>query len=269
MGVRDFDLLFHFVEKSNPWPDQACKEKTTGLSEEVLALLRSWSLVINMELRVVVCTGCGQGVEGSPKGIVNHLQKRHAIKRHPIRGEHPTLQSDLARLLQRFHFSVPNSINEQPADRAPVAGIKVHQGWYCPVRLPDQTECRRAYPARSSLEDHLKKEHGSSDNRPKPSQLHRYPCDCQTIFLGSARRYFKVKTGLKDGPGNLADPYSAFIKNGADKIPDSSKLLEEIRAEELPSLLRATQWHEFLGDHRADPEDIIHLIHHPVPPASN
>jgi len=60
----------------------------------------------------------------------------------------------------------------------------------------------------------------------------------------------------------MLDPYLVFIGDGVDSIPDSSKILEEIRTEELLSLLQVVEWHNF-------PQDIVHLIHYPVLPASN
>jgi len=53
---------------------------------------------------------------------------------------------------------------------------------------------------------------------------------------------------LEDGPINLADPYIAFIRTVADGIPNSSKVLEKIRTEELPSLLQARDWRRHCND---------------------
>ena len=239
--------------------NQGYGEDVEGLAAEAVALLRVWSLRVDRELRVIVCSTCEHALTQTGKGIMNHLQKRHASKGHLVRTANPTLQADLERLLQGFRFSEPGSIANQPADRAAIPGIKVHRGYYCPVQLPGGTQCRRAYPAISSLATHVKKEHPKTDDRPKPSQLSRHACDCQTIFIGSTRRYFKVKTGLE-----AEGAYSVFVRNVADKIPDSSKVQEEIKNEELPSLLRATQWHDFIGNYRGEPEDVVDLARYPV-----
>jgi hypothetical protein len=237
-------------------------ELATSLSSEAVDLLWYWGIALDAELKILVCFSCKQGIKSEPEKIVCHLQALHSKKGQPIKTKHPNLLSDLEHHLRGFHFARPSSVRHQPAGRAPIPGVEIYGGYYCPATLEDGTKCSRAYPEVSTLYEHVKKAHEAGNRRNK-TELEKYPCDCQTIFRGNARRYFRVKTGLlglEDGPENSVNPYSVFVGDGSNETNSDPKVIEKLRNEELPSLLRATQWHVFLGERR---KGVVEFIDHP------
>lgn len=239
-------------------------EKALALSIEASELFWSWGLVVNERLGIMVCFTCKQAIDSAAEGVMRHLEKNHSRKGHTIKKENPSLLSDLTRLLKGFNFLPRITVRNQPAGNAPIRGIKVHRGYHCPIELADGTECRAAYLKTSSLYKHVRKEHGEHPDRPTEKQLYDYTCDCQSVFGGTDRLYFTVNIGLlEEGRPGTFNAYSAFVGSAENRIPDSSKPHEEFRNEELPSILRLTEWHLYLDPYRGDPEDIVRLAHHP------
>ena len=250
-----------------PGSGESYNEKTGGLPEEAAALLWTLGLSVDKKVRVLVCRTCWQGVCPHPSTIINHVQG-HAPRGHRILSKRPTLFSELRKILEELQLAEAARVRFQPPDRAPIPGIEVHTGYYCPVVLEDGTKCRRAYRKTDSLYQHLKDTHRTAAVRPKKADLSHYDCNCQTIFLGNLIRYFKVITGLS-GLEQAVNPYSVFVQSASDEIPSSSTVLEgELKTRELPSLLRITKWHLFVNGYREDPKDIVHLISHPASSAS-
>jgi hypothetical protein len=249
-----------------PGSGKSYDEEASGIPEEAAALLWTLGLSVDKEVRVLVCRTCLQGVYPYSSTIVNHAQN-HAPKGHRILSKRPTLFSELKKVLEEFQLAKAASVRFQPPNRAPIPGIEVHTGYYCSVLLEDGTKCLRAYRKTGSLYQHLKDTHRTAADRPRKADLSDYDCKCQTIFSGNLKRYFKVITGLS-GLEQAVNPYSVFVQSASDEIPSSSKVLEQLKTRELPSLLRITKWHLFVDGYREDPKDIVHLIRHPASSAS-
>lgn len=232
------------------------------LTEEAGALLLEWGLAVDHELRVLVCWSCGNAIKSSPKEVLRHLESKHSKKGKTILGQHPSLGQQLEAALGDYPFRPPDEVKFQPTDRAPVKGITVHRGFYCPVLSEDGSPCCVTYREPASLYEHVKKKHECNSNRPKQNELLGFSCDCQTIFNSNHRRYFRVKTEPKGPPEDSRNPYTAFVQEEQRMMPGG--FLEAIKPEELPSLLRVTQWHMFVGDHRENPKDVVDLIQHPA-----
>jgi hypothetical protein len=108
--------------------------------------------------------------------------------------KHPTLLSDLEKHLEGFHFAEPSSIKQQDQvpGRAMISGIEVHGGFSCFAELLDRKECPWAYLELDLLCEHTKKKHGRSYPR---WMLLNHHCDCQMVFRGNLKRWFRVNTG--------------------------------------------------------------------------
>lgn len=228
-----------------------------------MKLLWQWGLRVNMELKILICWTCKHGIHPSPQRIMNHLQAKHIRKGKTMRKQHPDLQSRLEVALSGYHLPEPRVIMLQPTDTAPIPGITVHPGFYCPMKLPDGTTCCRTYRQESSLADHLKKTHIECSSKPNAKEVSNYSCNCQTIFTNPVR-YFRVKTGRREKPENYPNVYTAFILEELPKLPTKSTMsIERLKNEDLPSLLRGTQWHLYISNYRHNPKDVVDLIRHP------
>jgi len=189
---------------------------------------------------------------------MSHLQKHHSPKRKVIKKIHPNLAQRLENILQGYQFSTLESVMDQPVGRPPIPGITVHEGYYCPVKTEDGTQCLVTYPARTTMERHLQGHKGVW--KPKAAELDRYLCSCQTIST-EQKRYFRV---LARPLEDHASVYTMFVEEEMAKVPGpSAGSLEKLKTEELPSLLRGTQWHEYVMDFRNDPKDVVDLIAFP------
>ena len=174
---------------------------------------------------------------------------------------HPDLEGSLEQILSSYPFETLNAVKQQPPGRALIPGIDIHDGFYCPVKLANGKQCSHVLLKHSSMVQHLKQH--QTVNKPKPGQVHNYPCDCQTISK-SPRHYFMVTSRLPGAPENHPNVYTAFIQEELPNVPSKcTESLESLNREELPSLLRGTLWHEYIKDYRDDPKDVINLILHP------
>jgi len=235
-------------------------------SDETTKLLWGWGLRIDHELRTIICWTCGSGVGSQPSKIMSHLQSRHSRKGHTVARRYPELLQSLEKGLRGFKFSNSRTVKDQPADRAPVAGVKIHRGFYCPLlQTTDGKACLATFVKPQSVYEHCKRWHSKDKDRLKPTQVLDYPCDCQTIFKGNEKKYFRVKAGLLDNvPEDSENPYSVIVRDMAAFIPRDLSATEELKREELPSLLRATEWHLFIEKYRRNPKDVTDLIRLPA-----
>jgi hypothetical protein len=165
--------------------------------------------------------------------------------------------------MEKYHFASPAQAKAQPNDRDRIPGIAVHNGYYCPVTLSGGQRCCETYRKTSSLYEHVKKIHRSATDRPKEADLIQYTCECQTVFSEN-RAYFRIKTGSREPLQHQTNPYETFVqKEASTALGSRPKPMESLRNEELPSLLRVSQWHEFVGGYRKAPEDVVGLIEPP------
>ena len=230
-----------------------------------MLFLEQLGFKVNTELKVLVCMTCEQAIPPGPKAVETHFNNKHLRKGRTMEKFLRGSRDELKNSLSTFKFAVPSEVKVQPDSRAPVPGIKVERGFYCPVA--DETtglQCLHTYGQTSSLETHIWTEHQGNRGHLDTLPLENYPCDYQTLFAGNLRHFFRVSTGLSPGTklGGSQDPYSTFIRQTASKPSDAYRP-EPIKNAELPSLLRATKWNVFLEPYRADRLDIVSLISSP------
>lgn len=183
-----------------------------------------------------------------------------------MKGLYPTLFDKLEAILGRYEFSQPQDVRMQPMDRNPVPGIKVYDGFYCPAKLEDGRPCPEVCLKTSALYVHITKHQRGDQGQYTKENLSDYPCNCQTLFTSNHRKYFRVKPKADEWLESSVNPWSSF-KSGESPFPENTtKFLEPYKEEELPSLLRITQWHNFIHKFRNDPQDVVDLIKHPAKP---
>ena len=227
-------------------------------------LLERLGFKVNMELKILICMACQHAISHEPKAVETHFSSKHLRKGRTLKKylrESPTQLEDA---LSAFDFVAPCKVKEQSDCRAPVPGIKVERGFYCPLLDEQGLPCLHTVGLTSSLETHLTQKHQGDSRRSDLSPLENFPCDHQTLFTGKHRHFFRVRTGLGPGTnlGGSQDPYSIFVRQMVHEPPDAY-LPEPIEDAELPNLLRATRWNVFLEPYRGNAPDVIALISFP------
>lgn len=225
------------------------------------------SLRVNRELQILICLTCQRALDPTPSRVINHFNDKHCAKGETVEKQHPGLPGRLEKDLRDIPLATPKMVRIQPHDRAPISGIQVETGFYCPMSLSKDQPCLYVAGRTTTMETHMKTKHPGDASRPRGKDLVAYPCDYQTLFTGNLKFYFRVRTGLTgleahpDGPRN---PYSVFVRT-ASKISPSEFRPEPIKDNELPSLLRATGWTVFLEPYRENPKDVVALVEFPTP----
>lgn len=220
--------------------------------------LDRFGLAVNMELRVLTCTVCLTGL--APGEWEGHLHEQHAGAFKTIKKNLPELYDNLAPSIAAFDLQNPDEVRNQRSGRAPVNGIQVHSGFYCPL-LVNGSPCDKISGKESTFSTHLSRDHAGSKRKPDPRQRLQYTCDYQTIFLGSRRRYFRVLTGVAEG--FTGGSYELFLRSFKSATPYAEQGNMEPETRDLPSLLRATHWDVFVGPFRKSPGDVVSLVDFP------
>jgi len=221
---------------------------------------------VHSELKILICLTCRHALNPELKAVIKHFNSNHCMKGETIEKLHPGLSDRLDQTLEGFNFAPPKEARHQPPDRAPISGIKVRRGFYCPMKRSDGEPC--IYPAgtTATIDTHIKNMHRGDMTRPSVDGLEEYPCDYQTLFTGNLRHHFRVRTGLtglETHPDGARNAYSVFMRQ-IDSTPSSGSHPEPIMYEELPSLLRGTRWNVFLEPYRNDPKDVVSLVQYPT-----
>jgi hypothetical protein len=221
-------------------------------SLELKAFLWTLGLVINEELRVLVCSSCKRAIGSGRTSIVSHLNKYHTKKGVTMHKLRPGLPEQLDRRLRGYRFANPDKVREQTPLRAYVPDIRVHKGFWC-NHEGEHGRCHVTHRQLSSMKQHLKKH--------KSREVSAEPCDCQTLFVGSLIRFFPVSDyGFRGS--TLA--YKLLMQDQASKAKNPPKKpVEPFRDGELPSLVQQAQWHSWVSNFREDSADVVGLIEYP------
>jgi len=131
-------------------------KNAAGLSVEAGNLLWYWGLTIDLELKILICHTCGQGITSSPCEIISHLQNNHCKKGSTIAKGHPNLLSRFTEAIRYFPFTDPKQVRDQPNGRAPIHGIHIYAGYYHPEEVSPNIPCSVVFQASSSSMQHMK-----------------------------------------------------------------------------------------------------------------
>jgi len=229
------------------------------------------SLRVNRELGILIRLTCRHALDPNPKSVTNHFNANHCAKGETIEKVHPGLSTALCDALNGISFALPREVRNQPHHRAPISGIQVWRGFYCPMTDSSGKQCLYTAGATSTVETHIKTKHQGDRSRPHVNDLEGYPCDYQTLFTGNLRQYFQVRPGLTGLEAHLDgynNPYSVFTKQKST-ASSSDFHPQPIKDDELSSPLRATRWNVFVEPYRNNPRDVVDLIRYPtarIPP---
>lgn len=215
---------------------------------------------MDAELKILVCLTCQTALIPKAMGVIKHFNQMHCGRGETVEKHHTGLTSQLEQTLLELSFDDPKKVRRQPHDRAPVSGIKIRSGFYCPVII-DGTQCRHTAEKTSSIVTHIKTSHKTT--KASNWSLEDYTCNCQTLFTSNLRMFFRVQAGLANLESSQ-NPYSVFLRQTIS-MPSPAPPPEPAKYDELPSFLRVTRWSEFLKPYRGDPKDVAALIQYPKP----
>jgi len=216
--------------------------------------LAEWGLVLDDTLKILICVSCGHALRPTYDAFYAHIKSKHgAIS--------PELQCLLRTATETFSFGSTEDVCTQPSGRAPIQGIKIQAGFYCPVVLPGGSPCQYTAGKVDTLYQHLCNDHRDNPKRLPKDSLGIYGCEYQTVFAGADRRLFRVQTGLADV--NCSSPYSVFLDTIDRMATPDVRPPERIKDDEIPSFLRGTRWHIFMEPYRAKPKDVVALVAYP------
>ena len=191
--------------------------------------------------RLIVCTKCECGV--LPSSLLNHA-KEHSIKLMS------TEKQDLQTLIANTNFlDDSNEIDTPTPPCPPIEGILIQNGFSCNL-------CNYCCTGVRTMRNHFSEKHkdaiGFAKNNSKSVKV-------QALF---ARRpkYFAVTPslrGLNDEENGL---FSIYLRQCVPEIEALKILIPPITENEVPPLLKVTQWHEHLKDYTRNRDSVQKLL---------
>jgi hypothetical protein len=219
--------------------------------EEVLAKA-SFSIVSLSYLqttpppRLLVCTKCQHGIIST--SLITHL-KSHNINLLPAdRQNLQTITNNSTFLDDSIEIASPNP----PCP--PIKGIKVQDGFACNL-------CNYCCIAVQTIRNHFSDKHkdvlGSTKANSRPAQVQ--------AFFARRPKFFAVTPSLRGL--NKDNLFTKYLEQCAPEIEALTILNPPLNANEVPPLLKVTQWHEHLKDYtntRVQVQKLLELIKLPT-----
>jgi hypothetical protein len=220
------------------------KVKLPFNEEEVLAKA-SFAIILLPYLqttppaRLLVCTKCQHGI--MPPSSITHLNS-HNIKLLPAE------KQNLQTILNNSTF-LDDSIEIPPPNPPcpPIKGIKVQDGFTCDL-------CSYCCTALQTMRNHFSDKHrgvlGFAKANSKPVQVQ--------AFFARYPKFFPVTPSLKGL--NKDDLFTKYVQQCVPEIEALTILNPPLNANEVPPLLKVTQWHEHLKGHTNDRDQVRKLL---------
>jgi Orsellinic acid/F9775 biosynthesis cluster protein D len=209
------------------------------LSKASFAVIHLPHLQTTSPTRLLVCTKCLHGV--LPSSLISH-SNAHNIKLLPEE------KRNLQKIMDNSCFLDDSGEVASPtAPCPPIDGILVQKGFAC-------TLCSYCSIAPRTMQNHFYASHKDSSELAKESSK---PAQVQAFF---ARRpkYFAVTPSLRGL--NEDDLFTVYLRQCAPEL-DSLKILNPpLNPNEVPPLLKVTQWHEHLKDYTTDRDTVRKLL---------
>jgi hypothetical protein len=244
------------------WTLTECRSDQGCVTQSPLDKL---DLKVDPGLKILICLTCRHALDPTPKAVIKHFDEKHRSRGKKLDKLYPGLSARLTKALECIDFAPPIKVRSPLHDQAPISGIQVSRGFYCPLTGMGRKPCLYISGAISTMHTHIKSKHQGDIPRPSVKDLEGCPCDYQTLFKGPLKKYFRVRTGLtglEAHPDGSRNPYSVFMRQPNTASPDIRP--EPIKDDELPSLLRATRWNVFLEPYRKRPSDVVALVQFPT-----
>lgn len=196
--------------------------------------------------RLLVCTKCQHGI--NPTSLLSHPNS-HNIKLLPADKRNLQTVMDNSTYLDD---SVKIMSPDPPCP--PIEGIKYQDGFACEL-------CNYCCTAVQTIRNHFSVKHkdalGFTKNNSKPAQVQ--------AFFARRPEFFAVIPSLKGL--NKEDLFTKYLEQCAPEIDALRILNPPLNANEVPPLLKVTQWHEHLKaytDSREHAQKLLELTKLPT-----
>jgi hypothetical protein len=209
------------------------------LAKASLAIVQLPHLQTTPSTRLLVCTKCQQGV--IPTSVITHANS-HNIKL--LSADKQNLQT----VINNSTFLADSTEIPSPNPPCPpIEGIKVQNGFACNL-------CDYCATAVQTIRNHFSVIHkdtlGSTNNNSKPAQV-------QAFFMRRPK-YFAVTLSLRGLKED--DLFTKYLQQCAPEIDRLRILNPPLNANEVPPLLKVTQWHEHLKNYTGNRDNVRKLL---------
>jgi Orsellinic acid/F9775 biosynthesis cluster protein D len=189
--------------------------------------------------RLLICTKCRHGVLSS--SLLSH-SNTHNIKLLPEE------KRNIQKIMDNSCFlDDSKEVTSPTAPCPPIDGISVQDGVAC-------TQCSYCCVAPRTMQNHFYSLHKDAKGTAKE---HSKPAQVQALF---ARRpkYFAVMPSLRGLDED--DLFTVYLRQCAPELDSLRILNPPLNSNEVPPLLKVTQWHEHLKDYTTDRDTVRKLL---------
>jgi hypothetical protein len=218
------------------------------LAKGSLAIISLHQLSTFPPIKIIACTKCLHGI--LPSSALSHASE-HKINLSKVEKQNI---NDIIK--SRCFAMYTNDVALPPYPGPPIEGIKVQNGFICKL-------CNFCCPSDQTMVTHFGSMHKGI---PGHSKAHSEPASIQAYFA-QRPKYFKVVPILHGL--NEDDLFSVYLQQCAPPIEALRVLNPPLDPNEVPPLLKVTQWHEHLGLYTTDREKIRKLLELTTLPTSN
>ena len=215
------------------------------LDEEEVLAKASFAIVLLPHLhtlppaRLLVCTKCQRGI--IPTSLITHSTS-HNIKLLPADKKKLQFVMDHSTFLDDS-----TEIGSPNPPCPPVEGIEYQDGFSCEL-------CNYCCPTVKTMRNHFSNKHKGASGFSKANSK---PVQVQTFFIRRPN-YFAVTPSLRGL--NEDDLFTKYLQQCVPEIEALKILNPPLNANEVPPLLKVTQWHEHLKDYTKDRNQVQKLL---------
>ena len=189
--------------------------------------------------RLLVCTKCHRGI--NPSSVISHSNE-HNIKLLPEE------KRNLRKILDQSNFLCDsNPVSSPNPPCPPIEGVHIQDGFSCGL-------CSFCTINFRTLQNHFSERHkdvpGFAKENSKAVQV-------QTLFARRVK-YFAVTPSLHGHEED--DLFAVYLKQCAPEIEALRILNPPLNENEVPPLLKITQWHEHLKDYTTNRDSVRKLL---------
>ena len=209
------------------------------LSKALISIALLPHLQTTPPTRLLVCTKCNHGL--NPSSLLTHLNKHH-IKLLPAE------RRSLKEVLNHSTFLNDSILPPSPTPPCPpIDGINPQDGFACSC-------CSYCCVSFGTMQFHFSQKHKDAVGSAKAKST---PVQVQSLF---ARRpnYFAVTSSLSGVDED--DLFAVYLQQCAPEIEALRVLNPPLNPNEVPPLLKVTQWHEHLKDYTQDRNSVQKLL---------
>ena len=227
--------------------DDEILEDDKVLAKGSLAIIPLHHLHTLPATQLIACTKCLHGV--FPSAAVSHaLEHKINLTRDEKR--------DIREIIESGHFmGLSNEVKPPPYPCPPIDGLKIQNGLVCNI-------CDYCCPTKQGMVTHFGNEHkgiGGSTNHSESTPIQSY--------FAQRPKYFRVVPILRGQSKD--DLFAVYLRQCAPPIEALMVLNPPLDPNEVPPLLKVTQWHEHLKVYTADREKVRKLLELTTLPTSN